>query len=320
MMEMLGTALSVFSNSGDFQEALRETGDVDLIATSGGKFWARMSQIWLFHMSLLACEERLSRIAFVSVSPNMVRVTLPPKPEASLTLDGIGTRSDEIVTHSAGHCFHERTDGPCRWGTIFLPMRDLVLAGRSMRGTAFALPTGERRWRPAPEVLRSLVNLHNAAIRATATRPRLPVERESAHGLEQQLVFALIECLGDETTDQNGGSVRRWGDTMMRFEEALRAAPLATLSVNRIAIALDVSIATLRKCCQANLGMAPGRYLYLRRMGTVRQALHDADPTKATVAGIARLHGFGGRGHFAATYCSMFGELPSVTLRRIRLR
>jgi AraC-like DNA-binding protein len=263
---MLGTVLSVFSDAHDLKAALREGGDVDLVTASIGEFRAHVSQIWLLHMRLLTCEERVSRIAFISVPPNMVRVTLPPKPKASLMWDGIRAWPGEIVTHGAGHRFHERTNGQCRWSTVFLPVRDLARAGRATRGTAFVVPVGERRWRPAPDALRSLVSLHDDATRATTMRPRLPIEREAARGLEQQLVLALIECLVNETTDRDGKSERRQADVMIRFEDALRATPVATLSVTGIARALGVSNTDLRKCCHAHLGMAPARYLYLRRM------------------------------------------------------
>jgi AraC-like DNA-binding protein len=318
-MEMLGSALSVFSKSIDFLAARREFGDVNLIATGGGKFSARLSQIWLLRMRLLGCEERTSRIAYISVPANMVRVTLPPKPDASLIWDGIGTRPDEIITHSAGHRFHERTDGPTRWSSMIFSAQDLAHAVRTARGIPFVLPRGERRWRPASDDLRSLVNLHDDAIRATTVRPKLPVGREAAHGLEQQLTLALIECLVDETTDQPDEAEQQRANLMIRFEDILQTAPLATLSVTDIASALGVTNAVLRKWCHAHLGLAPGRYLYLRRMGLVLQALYDADPAKTTVVQIAELHGFSGDGHFTAAYHAMFGELPSVTLRRIRL-
>jgi AraC-like DNA-binding protein len=271
-------------------------------------------------MRLLRCEERVSRVAFISIQPNVVRVTLPPKPNASLLWDGIGAQPGEIVTHSAGHRFHERTDGPCRWSSLFLSAHDLARAGRATRGTAFVLPPGEHRWRPAPDVLRAMIDLHEDAINATEVRPRLPVEKEAAHGLEQQLILALIECLVNETADHVASADRRQADVMIRFEDVLRTSPLATLTVTDIALALGVSNTVLRKHCHAHLGIAPGRYLYLRRMGLVLQALYDSDPAKATVEQITRLHGFGGSGHFAEVYRSMFGELPSVTLRRVRLR
>jgi AraC-like DNA-binding protein len=317
---MLGSALSVFSKSIEFLAARREFGDVNLIVTGGGKFWARLSQIWLLHMRLLRCEERISRIGFICIPAHMVRITLPPKPDASLMWDGFGIRPNEIVTHSAGHRFHERTEGPSRSSSMILSAHELVRAARAARGTAFVLPSGERRWRPAPDDLRSLVNLHDDAIRATAVRPKLPVEREAAHGLEQQLTLALVECLVDETTNQIDGDECRQANLMIRFEEILQTAPLAALSVSDIALALGVSNAVLRKCCNAHLGLAPGRYLYLRRMGLVLDALYDADPAKTTVVQIAELHGFSGHGRFTTAYHAMFGELPSVTLQRIRLR
>lgn len=317
---MLGSALSIFSEPGDFEIALEEGGGVDLIVTGRGEFWARLARISLFHMRLFACEERLSRIAFMSVAADLVRITLPSPSNASLICGGIGTRPGEIVTHSAGHRFHERTDGPIRWSAIWIPTRELVKVGRAIRGSAFLLPPGERRWRPSPEALRCLVSLHTNAIRATATRPKLPVERDAARGLAQQLVTALIECLNGEVTDQKSVSMRRHAEVMIRFQEALPATPVAMLSVTRIARSLGVSNTLLRTCCQVHLGMAPSRYLYLRRMRLAREALRHADPDEAAVARIARLHGFGGLGHFASAYRALFGELPSATLRRASAR
>src|SRR5271165_93623 len=195
---MLGSALSVFNESDDFRAALRESGDVDLVVTGSGRFKARLSSIALQHIHLRSCEEHLPRVAFVSLAPSLVRVTLPAEPNASLILGGIGLRAGEIATHGAGYQFHERTSGPCRWNTFWLPARHLAISGRTMRGTNLIIPHGERRWRPPPGALRSLISLHGNAIRATVARQKLPVEREAARGLEQQIILALIECLVGE--------------------------------------------------------------------------------------------------------------------------
>ena len=317
---MLGSALSVFSEPGDFQVALREGNDADLVISGAGEFWACLSRISLFHMRLYACEERLSRIAFMSVSRNLIEVMLPPQQNASLTWDGIGARPGEFVTHGAGHRFHERTNGPSRWSTIWLPLRDLIKAGRAMRGAAFPVPQGKRRWHPSPEALRCLLDLHGKAIRATTTRPKLPVEREAAHGLEQQLVMALVECLVGETIDHEAASASWRSEIMIRFEDAVQGAALETVSVPRLAAAIGVTTTVLRRCCHLNLGMGPGRYLYLRRLTLARNALHGADPKEATVTRIARLYGFGGAGRFAAAYRTQFGVSPSATLRRNAMR
>jgi AraC-like DNA-binding protein len=73
---------------------------------------------------------------------------------------------------------------------------------------------------------------------------------------------------------------------------------------------------TLRVCCTEFLGMSPTRYLLLRRLNMARSALRRADPETASVAEIARTYQFQEPGRFAVTYRTVFGEMPSSTLRR----
>jgi hypothetical protein len=54
---MLGRALSVFREPGDFQAALREVDGVVLVVTGAGAFWARLSRISLFQTHL--CFKRI---------------------------------------------------------------------------------------------------------------------------------------------------------------------------------------------------------------------------------------------------------------------
>jgi hypothetical protein len=51
-------------------------------------------------------------------------------------------------------------------------------------------------------------------------------------------------------------------------------------------------------------------------MDQTRRALILADPRAKTVTEIAANHGFWEFGRFAVTYQQLFGEAPSVTLRR----
>jgi AraC-like DNA-binding protein len=62
--------------------------------------------------------------------------------------------------------------------------------------------------------------------------------------------------------------------------------------------------------------MSPHRYLWLRRMHLTRRALALADSRAKTVTEIANDHGFGELGRFAVSHRNLFGESPSVTLRR----
>jgi AraC-like DNA-binding protein len=276
-IEVPRSTLSVFSEPDDFQAALNEGGCVDLTVTGHGEFRAHLSRITLHRMRLAAGQERQSRVAFICLPPRFVRVTLPMEPENSLMCNGIAIRQGEIITHSAGHCFHERTNGPCYWATMWILTNDLVAAGIAMNGTAFALPSGECRWRPTPDALRGLIGLHRDAIRATAAFPRLPVDDQAARGLEQQLLAALMECLAGKPLAQIDPARRRHAGIMMRFEEAIRTSPDKTPPLAEIRAALGVSESTLSLCCHAHLGVGPRKYLYLRRMRVANRALRDAD-------------------------------------------
>jgi AraC family ethanolamine operon transcriptional activator len=61
-------------------------------------------------------------------------------------------------------------------------------------------------------------------------------------------------------------------------------------------------------------GVPPHRYITLRRLHQVREALRQADPDETTVTKIAARFGFWQFGRFAGQYRRLFGELPSLTL------
>jgi AraC-like DNA-binding protein len=83
-----------------------------------------------------------------------------------------------------------------------------------------------------------------------------------------------------------------------------------------ICAATGASERTLRICCHEQLGVAPLRYLWLRRMHLARRALIRAHPTTMTVTGVATEYGFWELGRFSVQYRTLFGESPSASLRR----
>ncbi|MGD1809164.1 helix-turn-helix domain-containing protein [Dapis sp. BLCC M126] len=63
-------------------------------------------------------------------------------------------------------------------------------------------------------------------------------------------------------------------------------------------------------------GLSPMRYLKIRRLNAVRQHLKASEPENCTIAILASEFGFYSPSHFTRDYKTMFGELPSETLRK----
>lgn len=91
------------------------------------------------------------------------------------------------------------------------------------------------------------------------------------------------------------------------------ARPPRLAELSRVA---GVSERTLRTAFIATLGMAPTRYLRLRRLHLLRAALSVADPLRSNVATVAARFGYTDGGRMAAEYHAVFGEFPSATLQR----
>ena len=66
--------------------------------------------------------------------------------------------------------------------------------------------------------------------------------------------------------------------------------------------------------------MSPTRYHLLRRLNGARSELLNADPETTSVRQIAHNHKFVELGRFAVAYRTVFGEMPSFTLRHSRIK
>ena len=171
-------------------------------------------------------------------------------------------------------------------------------------------------WRPRQMGRRRLLQLHAAAIRAAELRPDTIVNAEAAHGMEQQLLESLVECLSAAPPDPITEATYRHQALIVEFEELLQAQPDRHWRAPEFSAAVGVSERLLRTCCNEYLGMSPTGYARIHGLHRVHRILRDGDPGQITVSRIARCHGFRDLGRFAATYRSLFGEFPSATLRR----
>ena len=163
----------------------------------------------------------------------------------------------EIITLSPGEHLHTRTDAACRWGAIWMPVEELVEYGRALTGGQFGILPVTQRWRPPRAAGRRLRSLHAAAIRMGTVRPEVLADAEAVHGLEQQLIHAIIESLSGGSADKGTSMARRYQDIMFPFEHLLQAQPVRRMRVPEICAALGLSAPLLRRLCAEHLGMSP---------------------------------------------------------------
>lgn len=313
---MPGCITSTFSEPDDFAAALRQEGCLRLLITGRGQFQARLTQIVLHRQRLSAAEERLSRIAFITVPRNMVLIWFGLSGGTHPIWGGISVKPEEIVALGPGESLHVRTDGPYRWGAIWLPSEAVIRYGSALTGAEFPVPWVGYLWRPRPTAGMRLRRLHAAAIRIAKVRPHAVIDAQAAHGLEQQLIHAVIECLTTGSMVATHRSRRRHQETMVRFEQLLQRQPNQGLVIAEFSAALGVSERLLRDLCTEHLGMSATRYDRLHRMSAVRSILRSGEHDATSVSEVARRHGFRDLGRFALNYRAAFGELPSTTLRR----
>jgi len=313
---MPGSTAWVFSERDVYQAALRQDVRFEFVVTGQGEFRAELTRLELARMYLVAGAESLARIAFIGLPADLIRITLPTRGRGPLFWAGAALRADEIASHTEDLGVHERTDGSCRWRTIWLPAPDLLKYGRAMLGRAFHVPSGVHRWRPPSEALGRLSRLHDDATRMSKVQPLVLAGAEATRGMEQELTDALIGCMREKTTDENAAISSRPAEIMSRFEDILQNYPHRAPSITDICAALDVPDRTFRAHCKTHLGMGPHRYLHLRQMQLARRALRGTDPGDTRISDIAHRYGFVAQGRFAAAYHKQFGELPSDTMQR----
>jgi AraC-like DNA-binding protein len=314
--KMPGTITSAFSEPEDFEAALSLEGCVALLITGRGEFRAQLTQVTLHRLRLSATTEQLSRIAFIAVPTDMVKVGFPIRNRSVPVRGGIGIRPGDIMTLGPGEHVHERTYGPRRWGAVWIPVQELVRYGSALTGVPFAVPRVARRWQSPPAAGRRLRSLHAAAIRMAAIRPQVFFNAETTRGLEQQLIHAVVECLTTGSIVESSPATRRNQTIMARFEQVLQTQPDRKVRMTEICAVLGVSDRWLRSLCTEYLELSPIGYDRLRRMSLVRRALRGEDRNAASVSTVARRYAFRNLGRFNPSYRAAFGELPSVALRR----
>jgi AraC-like DNA-binding protein len=303
-----------FTDPDEYAGSIR-AGTVETTVTERGNFAAELIRIDFHRLWMQRFSENLPRVLHSANQPGRAAITFRAQPGPTMLHSGIEMPVGYITRHSIGDEYYQRSSGPVCFGTMSLPMEDIdsigTMAGRDL------MPPRNTLMAVAPrDEMGQLQRLHAAAGHLADTTPEIIANPDAARGLEQLLLEALVDCLGDGRVGEDRVAQRHHELIMRRFHRLLTQNPGRPLYIPEICKAIGVSERTLRVCCQEQLGIGPKHYLLLRRLHLVRRALREAAPQARTVTDIATRYGFWQFGLFARHYRSLFGEVPSATLNR----
>ncbi|WP_082907995.1 helix-turn-helix domain-containing protein [Bradyrhizobium neotropicale] len=288
---------------------------VNLTIAGAGDFRARLTRLKLNHLEIYRCYESLPRIAYISLLRERTFLSFPVA-TASIGCGGLALQNGDMVLHSGGERVHQRSNGECQWGLLSLPPEQLADGGKALTGRLIASPPANRKFRPSRALASRFQSLFRQACHLAESRKDLIERPEIARALEQEMLHAIIHCLAANEADDHPRGRHHHAAVMVRFEEALSKRIDQKLNMPTLCAEIGVAERTLRMCCTEILGVSPTRYLLLQRLNKARAALRRADPSKSSVAEVARNHQFLELGRFSVTYRTTFGESPSTTLQR----
>jgi AraC-like DNA-binding protein len=306
----------VYGDPDDYAAAFGDM-RVNLTITGAGEFQAMLTRLKLEHLEICWLRERLPRIAYLSLPHEQIYLLFPVS-KASPIVDGVAIRNRDIVLASRGACMHQRSSGECQWGLISLSPEQFERCGKALTGRQVHIPQASKTLRLARTEMSTFHRLFRQVCHLAEARKKLIEHHEVARALEEQLLYAIINCLTANETDDNPKTRHHHAAVMVRFEATLSKRIDRNINMPALCEEISVPERTLRMCCAEFLGVSPTRYLLLQRLNKARSALRRADPSATNVAEVARNHQFAELRRFVVAYRTTFGESPSTTLKRDR--
>jgi AraC-like DNA-binding protein len=304
-----------FSDCEAFKEVLKHE-DAEITRICAGNFINTVSLVPLEHMVFRYGSKSTPWIACATAVPGHVSLLVDLNYRVFPTTNGIRqVRGPLLQLYGGGseHCSVAAESG--EFALIPIPNQVLENALRGLGIGQMPVNAGQfTALQPEGKTFRMLLDTIESLRTSAETSPEIFLSGEVRRAAERELLKRLALVIA-ASEPSHGIDYRT--DRMLVFRKArafLHAKSHAPVSLAELCAATGVPERTLRDIFQAVLGVSPLKYLQLRRMRQVRQALQQADKRNHSVKEIALASGFWELGRFAVEYKRLFGESPSETL------
>jgi AraC-like DNA-binding protein len=249
--------------------------------------------------------------------PDWIGYTIPITWKGDYLLNGMSATRATVF----------RLDGANEFDVV-AESRDFVTVGirrsvmsrmiSGLTGRGFALAVDTHRQLHVPDAHRA--RLLGILLKSLAWAPPSGADA-SFGGLPRSVEVAMIEAIADWTiaADQLSSSEKVDRKSELRIVRdslrKIREADCSVLTVADLCHLAGVGKSRLHQAFSEIYGVSPGAYLYRLRLTSIRNKLLSEEAPPRSVKDVAIQYGFVSSGQFARAYKSMFGELPSQTLR-----
>ncbi|CAB3809586.1 hypothetical protein LMG27177_06839 [Paraburkholderia fynbosensis] len=229
--------------------------------------------------------------------------------------------ADEIQIYPRGAELLYHAAGTSRWINFNVPEGRLQKVATVRRGRPLKLPTRSAASVPLKRGGRAALALlvDDAMSLARSLEPD-GMAPDLAREMSDAMVDAYASALCDAqipTTASTSSTADRHHRLILACERLAMSSDETDLALVQVAERSGYSLRSLQLIFRRSVGMTPGRwFMNIRLNGALRDLLTPTED--CSVTDVARKWGFHHLSRFAYHYRTMFGELPSETLRRAR--
>ena len=144
------------------------------------------------------------------------------------------------------------------------------------------------------------------------------LQKLELQNIEDEIVSLLTDLFDTQTPKI--AKLTKGEKTVLDILEQIYGHMDGRISIESLAKQHSLSEHTLQKSFKSLFGFTPKRFLLLLKLNHIHYDLKYADPALSSVSRIAQKWGFNHMGRFSGYYTDLFGENPSVTLRREQIQ
>jgi AraC family transcriptional regulator, ethanolamine operon transcriptional activator len=227
-------------------------------------------------------------------------------------MNGQVMSTDEVFAAPPGSEFCLTCKPSHEWNTVFIPAPLLFPSSPELEFASRAMP---QILKPPPHVMRRFTSLVHRFLATADSQPQLWDHPVALDSYRHELVSAVQDLFatGQHSTNRH---FLRWSYLTQSTLKLAMSYPDQSPSIAELARQIGVPERTLRTAFHRTYGVSPQEYLRLQRLYQARRLLRAGLQDQTNVSEIAFSLGFWDLGRFAGAYRRLFGERPSVTLRK----